>query len=273
MPPADSERCQAGEIDACNLQVSRSMHAYHQSKSNSETARRHLQLAEASATEACKLGSDIGCSSTIEILIERNAPTNELELAREKSLEVAEAGCNKGDERRCERAIKYAQPLGNSDRVRRLLSRRCELKFKGNEPIQIVDRLRCTTAASVGLTEQQMRERYEKLSNAGPALRDGVYNLSSRKLEANLISGSFKIEVPPAEAELHEVASSAWRFCVSETGTVTNAVLTHALPEAMPLWEKKIVETMATWRFQPVLVDGDAKPVCTVITFSAFRPF
>ena len=119
MPPADSERCQAGEIDACNLQVSRSMHAYHQSKSNSETARRHLQLAEASATEACKLGSDIGCSSTIEILIERNAPTNELELARESRLRsrrlVATKGTSVAVSERSNTRNPLATPIGFAD--------------------------------------------------------------------------------------------------------------------------------------------------------------
>jgi hypothetical protein len=83
------------------------------------------------------------------------------------------------------------------------------------------------------------------------------------------IAGSPAIQPDPAEKQrLAEAGQThvegAVEFCIDEQGSVFQTMLVE--PTGLPNYDKKIVDSVKTWRYQPVLIAGVATRVCTGLT-------
>jgi hypothetical protein len=61
-------------------------------------------------------------------------------------------------------------------------------------------------------------------------------------------------------------ASGAFKYCIDDTGKteLVNVLRSTGIPN----YDRKIVRTMATWKYTPFKVDGVPKPICSVHVFT-----
>lgn len=95
-------------------------------------------------------------------------------------------------------------------------------------------------------------------------------NVPPTLLEGQRIAGD-KLIVPDEETKKQITKSGkdkvigSYKLCVDVQGNVTHVNMLKAT--AFEAYDVKIMRTMRTWKYRPYLVNGQAKPVCTAVTF------
>lgn len=91
-------------------------------------------------------------------------------------------------------------------------------------------------------------------------------NVAPTDLEAHRAFGS-KDVVPSAatKAQIQKMTIGSFKLCVSEKGRVTavNVLKSSGLPDL----DRELDAAIRAWTYRPYLVNGQATPVCTAITF------
>jgi len=78
--------------------------------------------------------------------------------------------------------------------------------------------------------------------------------------------------IRPDDADLEAMAADGktrlvgvFRFCLDERGVPDTVTMVHST--GYPGYDRKLTDTIRSWRYQPHLVDGKPKRVCAPVTF------
>jgi TonB family protein len=95
-------------------------------------------------------------------------------------------------------------------------------------------------------------------------------NVPPTALGSYRIAGTTKI-VPNAATQRGIAASgknrivSSVKYCIDEAGAISSTKFLKS--SGFPDYDATILAGIEAWRFKPYVIDGDAAPVCTAVTF------
>jgi len=95
-------------------------------------------------------------------------------------------------------------------------------------------------------------------------------NVPPTALEANRIAGDKAIEPDDPTKVMIERSGktrlvTSYKLCLDIAGTP--AIVSMLKSSGYPAYDAKIMRTMRQWRYRPYLINGNAVPVCTAVTF------
>jgi len=93
--------------------------------------------------------------------------------------------------------------------------------------------------------------------------------VDARLMSPRRIAGTIDV-VPDSDVQTAvwgtgESLRGAFEFCIDTSGRVTEIRIVQTT--RAPSYDQKIIRTIDHWAFRPVIVDGNAIPVCTVQAF------
>lgn len=218
-------------------------------------------------SRACALDSWVGCVRLAAVLQETNGETSEQAAVARKGFTLVEQECDGGDPAACDFLAFWAERASDGARQKEALAKGCRALLEQQE---ISDREELIEYSEVCQEAIQLGVAPPDLRTGRPVKTLPTPVVPSATLAGSRISGTERIH--PPEGVRREMAQRAIKqlktriaLCLSKTGRVSSLnVLMHSGSSA---YDRKLFETMRTWRYRPYMVEGEPTAACTQVTF------
>lgn len=257
MTPVNSESqraCEGGDFNGCDLV---GMSLWLEARTMPEP-KEGLSRALAPFQSACAKDDWFGCAmaSSVQSELEQD-PT----AMATRAYPLAQDACKDEVASACAFLGNWAEQAKDSAAAAEHYAAACSLVLNAEKPGEGLDEFVCKKAIELGRSPESLKPSRSDLDI---------------KRRARRISGKTNIR-PPRDVSLFmqrrgiAKAQATTILCLSDQGVPKRIYFTEF--SGAPGWDRKIFETMRTWRYEPML-DGEGKPasVCTSVTFIVRNP-